>query len=475
MRSIRWRLMLVSFLLVLLPVYFLNRYAISSFDRFTSKAMEETMISQAFMLGEQYKAVVADADKAGASVRAEAFASALGRYGDEVQSRLQVLSPRGVVLFDSDPDSLVGADFSGRPEIANAMRGGGYKAAWRLTRDGSRVFYFVPLPIRDGDRIVGIAYVTHHTGQITKTILKMTRDQRLVMAVSILLAVLASATMAQTMTRRLRKLTRAAMQYARGDAPLDLQIRGRDEIGELGRAVTHMADEIEQRNEYNRDFVSTVMHELKTPVTAIKGAVEILEGGALEKEDVRRKFLGNIRYESDRLTRMVGELGELTRLDVEMLRGSKKKTDYCSCVREIVDRLLPTFDEDHAGLDVSLPDETIEAMIVPDRIEQVIANLLDNAFRYTPETGRVKLSVAGQDGEVITTVADTGVGIPSGSIERIFDRFYTTEPKDIPREYGSGLGLAIAKSIVENHQGRIWAESRPGDGSRFVFSLPVHT
>lgn len=475
MRSIRWKLILASFLIVFIPVYLLNRYAIRSFDRFTSKALEEEMISQAFMLGEQYRSVVLRAAAGEEQQRCTEFASTLTRYSEQLQSRLQILSPAGVVMFDSDPNSLVGANFSGRKEIANAMRGGDYQAAWRITRDGKYVFYYVPLPVLDdNDNVAAIVYVTHHTGQITKTIKKMMFNQRLAMLAALCCAVLISTILAHTMTRRLRRLTSAAIAYAKGDAPLDVDIKGSDEIGELGTAVARMATDIEKQNDYNREFVSTVMHELKTPVTAIKGAAEVLQQGAAEKEAPRKKFLANIRFEADRLTRMVGELGELSKLDVETLRGHKELVDYCRCVREILERLMPTFDQAHAILDVSIPDEPIMTMIVPGRIEQVIANLLENAFRYTPVSGHVQLVIAREpDGQVLTTVSDTGKGIPAASLGKVFDRFHTTEPKDLPKDYGSGLGLAIAKSIVENHQGRIWAESTEGRGARFLFTLPA--
>jgi len=475
MRSIRWKLILASTLVVFVPIYLLNRYAIKSFDKFTRTALEEEMISQAFMLGEQYRSIVLQASAGGESTARERFASILTRYSVEVQSRLQVLSAEGVVIFDSDANSLVGANFSKRTEIANAMRGGDYQAAWRLTGDRKYVFYYVPMPILDGEgNVAAIVYVTRHTGQITKAIMTMVFNQRLAMFVALFCAVLISAVLAHTLTRRLRRLTTAAMAYAKGNAPLDLQIKGRDEIGELGTALDRMATDIEKQNDYNREFMSTVMHELKTPVTAIKGAAEVLQQGAAEKQEARDKFLANIRYEADRLTRMVGELNELTKLDVETLRGNKEKVNYCKCVHEILDRLMPTFDQEHARLDVYIPDETITAMLVPGRIEQVISNLLENAFRYTPVTGTVELTVAKNgDGSVTTTVSDTGKGIAAASLDKVFHRFYTTEPKDVPRDYGSGLGLAVAKSIVENHQGRIWAESTEGRGSRFMFTLPV--
>jgi two-component system sensor histidine kinase ChvG len=472
MRSIRWKIMLTAFFIVFLPIYSLNRYAVKSFDRFTSKALEEEMISHAFMFGEQYKTMVLGLGESRIKDMRTEFAELLRLYGPQLHSHLRVLSPRGIVLFDSDMDSTVGADLSGCTEIVKAMRGR-YGARWRVTDDRKYVYYYSALPLLHENTLVGIAYVVRHTSQITGAIKIMLHDQRFAMVMSILFGALLSAVLAQTMTRRLRRLTQASIEYARGHAPLDLNIKGEDEIGDLGRAVTYMAEEIERRNEYNRDFVSTIMHEMKTPVTAIKGAAEVLEGGAVDKKDARKKFLGNIRYEADRLTRMVGELSELTKLDVETLRGQKEKVDYCTCIREILDRIIPTFDEDRATFTASIPGDAIPTMVMPGRIEQVVANLLENAFRYTPTTGHVKLVVSRDGRDVLTCVKDTGPGITAGSAYRIFERFYTTEPKGVPKEYGSGLGLAVAKSIVENHHGRIWATSDPGEGATFTFSLPI--
>jgi len=474
MRSIRWKIILVAFTVVALPIYFLNSYTIRSFDKFTSKALEEEMISQAFMLGEQYKAMVLRNHGTVRQERETEFADVLRGYSERFQSRLQVLSPKGIVLFDSDPDSLAGADFSGRKEIANIIAGGGYKAAWRLTGDRKHVFYYVPVAIREDGRLAGIAYVSHHTGQITKAIKKMVADQRLAMLTALGFAAVMAAVVAQTMTRRLRRLTCATMDYAQGNATLELKVGGRDEISELAGAVGHMAGEIEKRNTYNRDFISTVTHELKTPVTAIKGAAEVLEQGAVDDESVRAKFLSNIQFEADRLTRMVGELGELTRLDSELMCGRKEKVEYTQCVREMLDRLLPTFDHEHAEFQALIPEDKIPVMIVPGRIEQVLSNLLENAFRYTPAAGKVVVTIERAQGrKVRTTVSDTGCGISPLNLDKVFDRFFTTEPKTVAKDYGTGLGLAIARSIVENHQGTIVVESQQGQGSRFIFTLPV--
>ncbi len=474
MRSIRWKLALAFFVVVFLPVYFLNNYAITSFDEFTRQAKEEEMIGLGVMLSEQYKAKIIGRT-GDALVRGEReFREMLTRHAQQVDPRLQILSTQGIVLFDSDADSLVGTDFSDRGEISNAMNGGPYQAAWRITGDRKWVFYYVPRQITHDGELVAIAYVTHHTGRITGAIKRMIRDQRIALALSLAFALLMAVVLAQTMTRRLRKLTQAARDYATGSAPLEIQAKGVDEIAALGKAITHMAAATEKRNEYNRQFVSTVLHELRTPVTAIKGAAEVLEGGAFEKDDVRAKFLANIRYEADRLTRMVGELRGLTELDVQALTGQKEEVDYGRCVTAILDRIMPTFDQEHARFNCTLPEEQMHVMIVPDTIEQVISNLLENAFRYTPVDGQVELMVAlTEDGQVLTTIRDDGAGIAPTSLGRVFDRFYTTEVKGVAKEYGSGLGLAVAKSIIENHQGRIWVESEPGAGACFSFTLAV--
>jgi two-component system sensor histidine kinase ChvG len=472
MKSIRTKLVIASFLIILPPIYFLNHYAIRSFDDFTSRTLEEEMINQATVLGEYFRAVVLNADAMSSERGRVAFQQLLESFGAKVQSRLQILSPAGVVLFDSGQPSTVGTDLSARRGVASAMRGT-YQAEWEVSPDREYVFFFVPLPILEDGRIVGIAYVTHHTGQITKAILRMKDDQRMALLIAVAFAVVVSLLLAQTMTRRLRALTRAAMGYATGsEANLNLPHGGNDEISELAGAVGDMATEIERRNEYNREFMSTVMHELKTPVTAIKGAVEVLQEGAFEDQEARQRFLENIRYEADRLMRLAGELGQLTRVDVETLRGQRETLDYCACVRSVLDRLMPTFDQEHAAFEAVIPTVPILVRVSPGRIEQVISNILENAFRYTPRDGRVELRIETSD-MVKTSISDTGTGISDAHLPRVFDRFFTTEPRGEPRDYGSGLGLSIAKSIVENHQGQIWAESPPGEGARIIFCLPT--
>jgi len=171
---------------------------------------------------------------------------------------------------------------------------------------------------------------------------------------------------------------------------------------------------------------------------------------------------------------MVLELNALTKLDMEIPHSQKEKVDYCRCVSEIVERFETTLEPEHPQIKVSLPEKNISAMILPGRIEQVICNLLGNAVRYTPAGGSIEVTLTeGPDATVITSVRDNGCGISQSNLPKVFDRFFTTEPKDRPKDYGSGLGLAIAKTIVESHHGRIWVQSVPGQGATFSFTLPA--
>jgi two-component system sensor histidine kinase ChvG len=469
MRTIRWKLILMSLLIVFIPIYFINRYALLFFDRFTRSALESDLKHYAFIVGEQYKMLLAD----GAAANAERFQSAVQSYGQEIQSRMQIVDTNGLVLFDSDPETE-GRAVATRPEIRAALSGA-YSARCRLTEDRQFMFYYIACPIKDARKnVVGVAYVVRHTGPIIRALQQMIGNQRLATALALLLAAVAAALLAQTLTRRLRRLTKATKAFAAGAPALDAPARGADEIAELGRAVAQMAEEIRARNAYNRDFMSATMHELRTPLTAIKGAVELLEQGAAQRPDAARKFLGNIRHQTERMIRMSAELLQLTRLDAEIPRARKDVVDYGRFVREAAERLQPTFAPVHAAFAMDVPDTEFRVALVPDRIEQVLANLLENAFRYTPPDGRVDLVVRpGPDRTVLTTVADTGCGISAANLPKVFDRFFTTEAKDGSAAHGSGLGLAIARSIVEGHRGRIEAQSEPGHGARFTFALPL--
>lgn len=220
------------------------------------------------------------------------------------------------------------------------------------------------------------------------------------------------------------------------------------------------------------EFVANVSHELRTPVTAIRGFAETLLEGALEEPASARRFLGYIDREAGRLARMVEDLLDLVRLEERQVSLVRQEMDLAQLVRDLVERYRPGAEGQGLELLLDVPPRPVYAYVDGGRLEQVLVNLLDNAFKYTPAGGRVAVKVSSGEGEVFLRVADTGRGMPKEEVELVFERFHRVDRGRSRDQGGTGLGLAIVKQIVLAHGGRVWAESEPGAGATFHVALP---
>ncbi len=463
--SIRWKIAVLCIVLSVLPIALLNRYTVRVFDGFTRRMQEERMIDYATVVATDYARLLE------AGEDPQGFAARLSDYHQRFKARLKVVGPDGVVWHDSDPGAAGAGDRIEGREISRALEGR-YGARTELTPDRQLLYYYIALPIRDADGdVVAAARVSQHTRDITRAIRSIFNNYRLSMFAAFAVSALAAILLSYPLTRRLRALSTAMSSFARGESAATPVVNGRDEIGALGHAFQRMAAEIRDNNERQCSLLASTTHELKTPITAIKGAVEMLrDGGAMDDPEACARFLGNIEICSDRLLRMVEQLAALSKLKTEELRGRKANLDYVAFVRETVARLYPS---PTVPINIEADDGLPDVAVIPERIEQVLANLLDNAMRYTPADGSITIRINQRDGMLATTVADTGAGIDAADLPNVFRQFFTTVPKGGLKDYGSGLGLAIAESIVQNHGGDISVESRRGQGSSFTFTLPV--
>jgi two-component system phosphate regulon sensor histidine kinase PhoR len=220
-----------------------------------------------------------------------------------------------------------------------------------------------------------------------------------------------------------------------------------------------------------RDFISNISHELRTPLAALKALVDTLRDGALEDPPAAERFLNRMETEVDALTQMVQELLELSRIESGRAPLHLAPVPVADVVLPPVERLRPQAERAGLTLTVTLPPDLPALLADAERIQQVVSNLVHNAVKFTPPGGQVSVWAERTGGEVVIRVHDTGVGIPSDDLPRIFERFYKA---DRARSGGgTGLGLAIARHIVQAHGGRIWVESVEGQGSTFYFSLPL--
>jgi two-component system phosphate regulon sensor histidine kinase PhoR len=222
-----------------------------------------------------------------------------------------------------------------------------------------------------------------------------------------------------------------------------------------------------------RDFISNISHELRTPLAGLKALVDTLRGGAIKDPPAAKRFLKRMDSEVDALTQMVQELLELSRVESGQAPLLLEPTTAADIVLAPADRLRPQAERSGLDLAVVLPSQIPTVLADAERAQMVVTNLVHNAIKFTPPGGRVTISVEGDSTEVLFSVTDTGVGIPSEDLARIFERFYKA---DRARSGGgTGLGLSIAKHIVQAHRGHIWAESVEGRGSTFYVALPALT
>jgi hypothetical protein len=232
------------------------------------------------------------------------------------------------------------------------------------------------------------------------------------------------------------------------------------------------ADRLRELDEVKSDFVATVSHDLRTPLTSIVGNTELLlDGDAGELGGLQHRLLESVDRNARRLNTLVGDLLMLSRIESGTLRMQSRDVS----VREVVDGTLEAVAGQRAAdvaLDVELPAEPVLVRGDPDQLERVIINLVSNALKFTPPGGRVGITVAEAPEQVRLSVSDTGIGIPEAELPHIFDRFFRSSRSQQKRRPGSGLGLTIAKSIVEQHGGSIEAGANPTGGTTFSVTLP---
>lgn len=284
------------------------------------------------------------------------------------------------------------------------------------------------------------------------------------------IALLVARWLARGMTKPLRDMAAAARRMETGDYDQRVVTSSRDEVGQLAVAFNRMSGELSNLERLRRDLVANVSHELKTPISALRAHLENLQDGV---EQADPETLQVMLTQTERLGRLVDQLLELSRLESGDVPLRPQRVSLRPLVSKVVSEIEVTRSDRDVALEEHVPHDLPAVFADPERVHQVLFNLLDNALRFTPAGGRVTVSASRHDGTVDVAVADTGPGISAEHLPRLFERFYRIDSARSRNEGGTGIGLAIARSVVEAHGGKIWAESEPGKGAVFTFELPI--
>lgn len=244
-----------------------------------------------------------------------------------------------------------------------------------------------------------------------------------------------------------------------------------DEVGRLARTFNDMIGRLDEAFRRQRQFTADASHELRTPLTAIKGQTEVALQRDRDTEDYKQVLRG-VNGEVDRMIRLVGSLLALARADAGQIAIAREAVDLGQVVTDAAEQVAPVARAKHIQFEAR-SGPTTRLIADEDLLLQLVLNLLDNAVRYTPEHGFVGVTWALEDGHAVIRVSDTGPGIATEDLPRIFDRFYRADKARSQSGGGTGLGLSISRCIAEAHGGSIGVESSPGRGATFTVRLPI--
>jgi two-component system, OmpR family, sensor kinase len=341
----------------------------------------------------------------------------------------------------------------------------------RTLRQGDRRTLVLLLPLRAPDgSTIGVLSVAGSLQLVDSLRMQLS----VALGIGIVLAVLVAGALAAWAGRAalgpLERMARVTRHIAGGDLSARVQIRRGDEVGDLAAAFDQMVERLEAAFAAQRQLVSDAAHELRTPLNGLAGTLEIVQVG-IERGDLdgARRLLGSVEGELDRLGRLVNDLLTLSSLD-ERSPAPMAPVALVPVLRDVVRRariLAPDL------AIVARLDQPATVIGNRDQIERVFTNVLDNAVKYTPPTGRVEVALRVADGLAEVTVSDTGRGIPPEDLPHIFDRFYRADRARARQHGGAGLGLAIVQAIVQAHGGQVAAESPPGVGTTIRVCLPL--
>lgn len=382
-------------------------------------------------------------------------------------SRILVTDEGGKVLYDTRETGSAVGDYIFYTEVVQALLG---NDAFTCKYQNGAFRSHASSPVLYQNQIIGAVYAYEYDTE-QAALLGGLQDTLLRLSMIIgTVALVLSGVLAAALTKKIDQLLTAIRQVREGSYNHRAQIRGRDEIAQIGQEFNSLADRLQTTEDARRRFVSDASHELKTPLAAIRLLTDsILQTDDIDRETAR-EFVADIGAEAERLSRITEDLLRLTRLDSGVM-DVPTVVDVRPVLEQVMRMMRLVAQERQVELtDTAGPGCTVLA--TRDEIYQVIYNLTDNALKYTPPGGWVRVSLEQRQTQVLLTVMDNGPGIPEADLPRIFQRFYRVDKARSRAAGGTGLGLSIVSDTVSKRGGSVTAGNRPGGGSVFTVSWP---
>jgi len=470
-KSIIWKILSAYVFLIIIATIVIRFFVGSEFETYYQKKISDTLSSNAFLVGDMLKTDVI-------STRAKIIQEKVNSLSKGLGLRITVIGPEGDVLGDSEKEYNLMENHLDREEVSSAFTSG-FGESTRFSNTLGLDMKYVAIPVKNNGNMVGVVRLAMPLTEVEDEL----RIINNVFAAGGILAILVTFVVGYFISRNislpLRKMELAARGIAKGDLSSRMDIKTTDELGGLAKSFNQMADELETKidnleklDRIRTDFVANVSHELKTPLTSIKGFIETLEDGAIDDKEKAIRFLSIIRKHAERLSNIINDLLSLTEIEVPHIKIEEKRFDLKYLLDEVVWSFghALTVKSQEIKVDYNGSDFFIKGD--KDKVEQVLVNLIDNAIKYTPQKGKIICSLFEKEGSVMLAIEDSGIGIEKEHLDRIFERFYRVDKARSRESGGTGLGLSIVKHIIALHSGHIDIESVIGKGTKITVILP---
>lgn len=397
----------------------------------------------------------------------------LDAMGDMAGGDIWIMDKTGKVIAGQPPSGWKTKwleNLSQLWDTADWQDGSGAQRVFNPRKRDPGIVAALPLPSQGSGPPIALFLYSPVTGT-TRTAAALNELLLYSLAAGMVAAVLAGLLTSRSLTRRLADISRAAAAFASGDYTSRTQATQADEIGQLGRNFNNMAAELERTDQNRREFLSDVSHELKTPVASIQALAEAMLDGLTKTQEQRERYLSNIVGETKRIGRLVHELLDLSQLEAGELTIVHQPVDLTEAVTARTANLTPFLEAKGLTIEVAIPQHLPRPSADPERLGQVLTNLLTNAIRHANSGSAIEITAYAKHQQVVLSISNTGPGILPEHLPHIWERFYRVDKARARGDGGTGLGLAITKKLVEAMHGTITVSSIPGGVTTFTITL----
>ncbi len=410
-----------------------------------------------------------NADEGSSFFLRDVLKNQIDNFSKEIGSRIIVVDDKKVVKGDSN-EKLINKRLN-YEEIDIALSGDTKVNTYEFNDSGPMMY--IGDPIMVDNKVVGATLVLTSLRDEYNRVREIRQAINMVSLVTMSIILIISYWFASIFSKPITRFTTAINKMAQGDLGQRVEINTNDEFSQLANAFNVMTIKLDQVDTQRKDFVANVSHELRTPLSSIKLLSESLLHQNETNVEIYRDFLEDIDSEIDRLNNIIDDLLMLVDLDKEKLTLNYKITYINFMLEKLISRLKPLADEKNISIKY-IQKEKIQIKVDSEKLQQAIINIAHNAIKYTPEGGKIKISLYSKDKYVVIEIKDNGIGIPKESLPNIFERFYRVDKARTRNTGGTGLGLPIANQIISLHQGLIDVDSEMGKGTIFHIRIPYN-